>query len=129
MKIKRFNPMLKSLLIGICVYAALGVVIVLLVTDDKLWNLLGFVLGVLLSAFMVLHMSKAIDVAVHQDENGALKHTRIMYAVRVVLVVGMLVSMMIWKYANPVTALFGLFSLKFSAYFKLITIKIKSKGR
>lgn len=129
MKIKRFNPMLKSLLIGIFVYAALGVVIVLLVTDDKLWNLLGFVLGVLLSAFMVLHMSKAIDVAVHQDENGALKHTRIMYAVRVVLVVGMLVSMMIWKYANPVTALFGLFSLKFSAYFKLITIKINSKGR
>lgn len=125
MKIRRVNPMLKSLLLGICVYAVLGVVIVLLVTEDKLWNLLGFIIGVLLSIFMVIHMSKAIDVAVHQDENGALKHTKIMYTIRVILVVGMLVSMMIWKYANPVTALLGLFSLKFSAYIKLITIKNK----
>lgn len=117
--------MLKSLLLGICVYAAIGVVIVLLVTEDKLWNLVGFIIGVLLSVFMVIHMSKAIDVAVHQDEEGALKHTKLMYAVRLVLVVGTLVSMIIWKYANPVTTLFGLFSLKFSAYAKLITIKNK----
>lgn len=121
--------MLKSLLIGICVYAIIGVVIVIAVTEDKWWNILGFVIGVLLSVFMVIHMSRAIDISVHQDEKGALKHTRIMYFIRVVLVAGALISMIIWKYANPVAALFGLFSLKFSAYFQLITIKFKSKGR
>ncbi len=129
MKIRRVNPMLRSLLLGVGVYGIVGLVIVLVVTDDKWWNLLGFIIGVLMSVFVVIHMSMSIDVAVHQDEDGALKYTKIMYIVRIILVAGVIVSMIIWKYANPVATLFGLFSLKFSAYSKLITIKFKSKGR
>ncbi len=125
MKITRTNPMLKSLLMGICAYAIVGIILILVFLTDKWWNFLGFAIGIVLAIFMVIHMSKSIDVAVHQDENGALKHTRIMYIVRVALVVGALVSMIIWKYANPVTTLFGLFSLKFSAYIQLIAIKNK----
>ena len=125
MKIRRVNPMLKSLLIGICAYALIGGIIIALVTDRILWNELGFFIGVLLAMIMVIHMSMAIEVAVHQDENGALKHTRIMYIVRMILVVVVFSTMVFFKYANPITALFGLFSLKFSAYSKLITIKNK----
>lgn len=125
MRITRVNPMLKSLLAGIGVYTIIGGIIIVLFTDQVVWNLLGFVIGVLLSAIMVIHMSRAIDVSVHQSENEALKHTRLMYIVRIIMVVMVFTTMIIFEYANPVSALFGLFSLKFSAYFKLITIKFK----
>ncbi len=121
--------MLKSLLLGIGVYAVIGTAVIIALTEERFWNLLGFVIGILLAAFMVIQMSRSIDISVHQEEDGAVKHTRIMYVVRMMIIIGVLISMVIGKYANPVAALLGLFSLKFSAYFQLITIKYKSKGR
>lgn len=125
MKIRRINPMLKSLLLGIAIYGAIGSVIIIIFTDRVVWQLLGFLIGIILAMIMVVHMSFTIEESIYRGEKGALKHTRIMYIVRIVLVVVTFVLMIWLGFANPVSALFGLFSLKFSAYTKLITIKNK----
>lgn len=129
MNIKRINPMLKFLVLGICLYAVIGAGIILLFTHRVLWHLSGFAIGILLALIMVINMNATIQESVYRGEQGSLKYTRIMYAVRVIIMVVTFVVMIIFKIGNPITALFGLFSLKFSAYLKLITIKFKSKGR
>ena len=117
--------MLKSLLLGICVYALIGVVLILLLAENKGYYLLGFGVGIIVAAIMVINMNMTIEEAVHMGEDEGYNRGRFMYAIRTIIVVVALVFLLVTDIGNPILALVGLFSLKFSAYFQLITMKFK----
>ena len=125
MKIRRVNPMLKSLILGICVYAIIGIVLVLVAAEDKWYYLIGFGIGILLATLMVINMNTTIEEAVHMGEDEGYNRGRFMYAIRTIIVIVTLVFLLLTDIGNPILAIIGLFSLKFSAYFQLIATKFK----
>ena len=72
-------------------------------------------------------MTFSVENALEMGEQGALKHTRIMYIIRMVALVAVYAVMLIFGIGNVFSMLFGLFSLKLSAYIQPITHKLSNK--
>ena len=125
-------PMAAELLIGECIYFAAGMLIILMVTgiffrESMLSWMLGFFEGVLIAAAIMIHMAISVEDSVSMLEEEALKHTRINYIIRMVLVVVVFLLIVFLKLGDIAAALFGLMALKVSAYLQPFTHKIYQK--
>lgn len=122
-KIKE-NKTLKEMLIGIGISAVIGVVIILIATKQKGYNVCGLLIGMLGAIFMGVHMALTIEDALLFDEKTAIsyirKQTYIRYAVACILVIAVGVT----NIASPVAAVFGLLLLKPGAYLQPLVHKI-----
>ncbi len=125
MKIRRVNPMLKSLIFGICIYAVIGTLLVLLLAENKGYYLLGFGVGIVMAVLMVINMNTTIEEAVYMGEEEGNNRGRFMYTIRMILVAIVLIILLVTDVGNPLMAILGLFSLKISAYLQLIVMKFK----
>ena len=97
--------------------------------DDSIWQIiLGYFIGIIFSVATIIHMTSSVETAVEMGEHGALKHTRIMYVVRMAALIVVFALMLILGIGNIFAMLFGLLSLKLSAYLQPITRKLR-KGR
>lgn len=121
-----------ELLFGIGVYAAAGVILIMLLMQDKGRSLAAFLIGATVSAGMVIHMYAELEKALFMDEMGALKHTRMTTCFRMVTVAVILAAVGITK-GDVISAVVGVMALKVSAYIQPFTHKffnkIKGKGR
>ena len=135
---RKINPTMVELIIGIIVYGIFGEILFTVlyflnvplerVFDDTIFNILiGFLIGIIYSAVMIIHMARTVETALDMGEHGALKHTRIAYIIRIVSLILLFVLMLIFNFGNIFAMLFGLFSLKLSAYAQPITHKVKEK--
>ena len=88
----------------------------------------SFFIGIIFSVATIIHMTSSVETAVEMGEHGALKHTRIMYVVRMAALIVVFALMLILGIGNIFAMLFGLLSLKLSAYLQPITRKLR-KGR
>ena len=131
-------PMAAELLLGECIYFIVGEIIILTVTgiffkESMLSWGIGFLEGVLIAAAIMIHMAVSVEDSVAMLEDEALKHTRINYIIRMVVVVIVFLLIIFLKLGDIVAALFGLMALKVSAYIQPFTHKIYekfiSKGR
>lgn len=140
---RKYNPTMVELILGILLY---GVVVLVLILglfslsvplekwfDDSIWQIiLGYIFGIIFSVATIFHMTSSVETALEMGEYGALKHTRISYIIRMVALVAVFAIMIIFHMGNIFAMLFGLLSLKISAYAQPIThkliIKLK-KGR
>ena len=123
--IKVDNPMLTDLIGGNLIFLIIGEVIIWIFLDMK--SVFGYLLGVVASIFMVIHMAYCIDDSVRMDEDTALKHTRKGYVIRTAVLVIILLIVYFTGIANPVAMVCGTFVLKLSAYIQPITNRITSK--
>ena len=135
---RKYNPTMVELILGILLYGVVGLVIILGLYllavplekwfDDSIWQIiLGFCFGIIFSVATIIHMTSSVETAIEMGEHGALKHTRISYLVRMVALVAVFAIMIIFHIGNIFAMLFGLFSLKISAYIQPITHKFKTK--
>ena len=124
--IKR-NPMLIKLLSGMTAYLLLGELVILLFFRDDIYIGIGFFEGYLMALFMVFHMAYSIEDAVFMREDDALKHTRKSYAFRILIFVIVFSLIIFLKLGNIIAILFGIFSLKVSAYIQPFTNIFKRK--
>lgn len=131
-------PMAAELLMGECIYLAVGMIIILTVTglffrESMLSWVIGFFEGVLIAAAIMIHMAVSVEDSVAMLEEEALKHTRINYIIRMVAVAVVFLLIVFLKLGDIAAALFGLMALKVSAYLQPFTHKIYekfiSKGR
>lgn len=125
-------PMAAELLMGECMYFAAGLLIILAVTgiffrESMLSWVLGFSEGVLAAAAIMIHMAISVEDSVAMLEEEALKHTRINYIIRMVLVAVLFLLIAFLKLGDIAAALFGLMALKVSAYLQPFTHKIYQK--
>ena len=135
---RKIKPTLVELIIGIILCGIVGEILLTVlhiidvplerVFDDRILDIhIGFLIGILYSVFMIIHMAITVETALEMGEHGALKHTRIAYAVRIVILIVVFVLMLIFNFGNMFSMLFGLFSVKLSAYAQPITHKVKEK--
>lgn len=125
-KMSNFGTLIE-LLLGILIYAIPGEIVVWLVTERKLFSTIGFLAGVALAVFMTIHMAIIIEESVSRGEVGALKHVRIGYIIRIAVFVVVFLLLFFLGIGDVVTALFGLISLKVSAYLRPLTHKVTQK--
>lgn len=123
----RINEMGKELLIGNFVYYIIGQIIVLLTAKGKLYVSLGFISGFLISVFMIIHMTIALEQAMCFNEKGADHHIRKTTAIRMLISMAALILIGITDIGNIVAALFGIMALKVSAYLQPFTHKVLAR--
>ena len=121
------NPMLTNLVIGNLFFLLVGEIIIFIVFKGKLNIMLGFLIGVILSVFMVCHMAYAIDDSVRMDEHSALKHIKKTYIVRMIALLIVFLAVWFTGVGNLAAMMFGVLVLKLSAYIQPITNRLTSK--
>ncbi len=120
--------MLIELLVGCGIYLAVGEIIILAVFLRSsglkaLYETVGFLIGGAVAMGMVIAMAVSIEKQVTLYEHDAVKKHRIAVIVRALTVAVIIVAMIIFGFADPIAALFGLFSLKVAAYLQPVTHK------
>ena len=137
-KNRKINPTMIELIAGIVVYGIIVTILLAImhiadvpvenVFDDNIIQIIvGFLIGIIFSIVLVIHMTGSVEAALEMGEHGALKHTRISYIIRMVGLVVVFVLMLALNIGNIFAMLFGLLSLKLSAYAQPITHKVKEK--
>ncbi len=132
---RKINPTMVELIIGILVYGVIGIVTFIglhvaqvpverFFDDSILQIILGFIFGIIFSIILIIHMTFSVENALEMGEQGALKHTRIMYIVRMVALVVVFAIMLLFGVGNVFSLLFGLLSMKLSAYVQPITHRV-----
>ena len=132
---RKVNPTMVELIIGILVFGIIGTVLLMglyiasvpvekFFDDSILQIILGYIFGIIFSVFFIIHMTFSVENALEMGEHGALKHTRITYIVRMVALVIVYAIMLILGIGNVFSLLFGLLSLKLSAYLQPITHRV-----
>lgn len=123
-----------ELLFGnICYYISGQIIIVAFVYNGaKIEVSLGFFIGVLLSAAMVIHMTVSLEQAMCMGEREAYNHVRKTTAIRLAVLFILFIIIGITDICNILAALAGVMALKVSAYLQPFTHKVlaeKSTGK
>ncbi len=118
-----------ELLFGNLCYYILGQIIIAAFVFDgaKIEVSLGFLIGVLLSAAMVIHMTISLEQAMCMGEKGAYNHVRKTTAIRLAVLFILFIIIGITDICNILAALAGVMALKVSAYLQPFTHKVLAK--
>ena len=137
---RKVNPTMIELIVGIVLFGIIGISTFIFLhiasvplerffEDDIYQIIIGYIIGIIFSLALIIHMTVSVERSLEMGEHGALKHTRIMYIVRMVALVIVFAIMLMAGIGNVFSLLFGLFSLKLSAYIQPITHKVISRLR
>ena len=120
-KIRNINQTVWELIIGIVLVNALLEVIGLIFVSQKGAYTIGLVLGMLMAIGMVFHMNISIEKAMDIGGEHAKGYMLKSYAIRTVVVLAVIVCVGVLKFANLLSLLLGIMTLKVAAYFQPIT--------
>lgn len=132
---RKINPTMIEIIVGILVFGIVGLMMfvglyILSVPIEKVFDdsigqiVLGFALGIIFSVVFIIHMTFSVENALEMGEQGALKHTRISYIIRMIALVVVYAIMLLFDVGNVFSLLFGLLSMKLAAYMQPITHKV-----
>lgn len=107
---------LKELVLGIILLGVAEQLICLLIPSNHLYNAIGLWTGIAIAACMAIHMKRSIEDALGLGGEGAAKHIRKSYALRMVIVFLVMGVVIYFRWGNPLTILAGVIPLKISAY-------------
>ena len=120
-KIRNINQTVWELIIGIVLVNALLEVIGLIFVSQKGAYTIGLVLGMLMAIGMVFHMNISIEKAMDIGGEHAKGYMLKSYAIRTVVVLAVIVCVGVLKFANLLSLLLGIMTLKVAAYLQPIT--------
>ena len=120
-KIRNINQTVWELIIGIVLVNALLEVIGLIFVSQKGAYTIGLVLGMLMAICMVFHMNISIEKAMDIGGEHAKGYMLKSYAIRTVVVLAVIVCVGVLKFANLLSLLLGIMTLKVAAYLQPIT--------
>ena len=120
-KIRNINQTVWELIIGIVLVNALLEVIGLIFVSQKGAYTIGLVLGMLMAIGMVFHMNISIEKAIDIGGEHAKGYMLKSYAIRTVVVLAVIVCVGVLKFANLLSLILGVMTLKVAAYLQPIT--------
>ena len=121
------NETLVELLIGIISLGIIMQIVCLIVSGNYLYNAIGLWCGIGLCCFSAIHMQRSIEDAVDLGEEGATKHVRKGYVLRMFVAILVIGCVIYFEIGNYVTLLIGVFALKIGAYLQPTTHKLLGK--
>ena len=128
--LKRINPALPQLIVGILLYGIVIQITGMWFVNDKQAYTLGLWIGIALAMGMAINMAIVILDAVDAvATTGRTVRTGFWSVLRYVVVVGVFVAAWYFELANPLIMFLGLMGLKVSAYLQPMFHKIISRRR
>ena len=118
---------LRELLIGIVFTGAVMQIVSLCVSNNYLYDAIGVWSGIGISCFSAIHMKNSIEVALELGEDGAVKHMRGGYMVRMLVTLLIAGAVIYFDWGNPIALLISIFSLKLAAYLQPCIHKLFQK--
>ena len=128
-KIRNINQTVWELIIGIVLVNALLEVIGLIFVSQKGAYTIGLVLGMLMAIGMVFHMNISIEKAMDIGGEHAKGYMLKSYAIRTVVVLAVIVCVGVLKFANLLSLLLGIMTLKVAAYLQPITHRFRESRK
>ncbi len=122
-KIRNINQTVWELIIGIVLVNALLEVIGLIFVSQKGDYTIGLILGMLMAIGMVFHMNMSIEKAMDIGGEHAKGYMLKSYAIRTIVVLAVIVCVGILKFANLLSLILSIMTLKVAAYLQPITHK------
>lgn len=118
------KQILKEMFIGLAAWLAAAMVILVIISNHKLATAAGLMLGGATAAGLMIHMYHHLDIALDMDEKHAQSHIRYaafrrLFSMALVIAV----SMIFYKYFQPIGTITGIFGMKISAYMQPIVHK------
>ena len=110
------DNILFELLAGIIFSGVVIQIICLIVSKNYLYNAIGLWSGMAIACFMAIHLKRSIEDSLDLGVEGAEKHARSSYAVRMTITVVLMGIVICFNLGNPITLLVGALTLKISAY-------------
>ncbi len=122
--LKRINPVLPELLVGILLYGIVLQFTGMWFVKDKLQYSFGLWIGIFLAIGMAVNMAIVIlDSVDMMAVRGRAVRTGFWSVLRYVAVVGVFAAALYFKLANPLIMFLGLMGLKVSAYLQPVLHK------
>ena len=121
---KKYSRMFMDLAVGILICGLITELVILILPDKKIYNSIGLLVGMMYAYFMLLGINASVEDSVLMTESEALKHTRIKYILRVIVLVVLLALFWIFDFGNAVTFIIGAFALKFATYLQPVMDKL-----
>ena len=110
------NETLRHLLLGVAIaFFIIGIPTVIF-SEEVVPNIVGLLIGSLISEGMAVHMAYSLELAFDMDEEAAAKHMKSQTIIRYVVVCALAAAVAIFKIANPIFTIIGILSLKGGAY-------------
>lgn len=107
---------LEELIVGIVILGIIEQIIFAIAFQNDMYNAAGLWSGIFIGIGMAIHMKHSIEDALDLGEDGAAKHIRKTYALRMTIVIIAMGCVIYFDFGNPLTLLAGLIALKISAY-------------
>lgn len=124
---KRYSRMFIDLAIGIFLCGIITEIFVLVFTDRKVYCSIGLLVGMIYALYTLFGINESVETAVLMTENEALKHTKVKYIIRVVVLIILLILFWVFDFGSPITFIIGAFLLKFSTYMQPLIDKVVGK--
>lgn len=122
---KKVKQTLKEMFAGLAVWLLLVLIILVIISSNKVAMALGVLLGGSSALGLLLHMYHHLDIALDMDIQHAQSHIQVSSMKRLFfMAVVMALSMIMYKYIHPLGTVLGLFGMKISAYMQPIVHKI-----
>lgn len=123
----RTNTTLKELIAGAAAYCIVWEVVLLILTERKLYHSTGLLAGLIVCVILAVSMAESIDVAVTLDEKGAKAYIQKKASLRYIIVCAAIVLLELSGIGNPLTFFAGIMGLKIGAYIQPFTHKAFEK--
>lgn len=124
---KSVDVVLKEMILGILIYNGIVQIIVLIAMDERVYISQGLWIGAAMACFMGIHMKRSLEDALDLGEDGAAKHVRRSYGVRMGIVILVFGLTFYFKLGNVVSVFIGAMGLKISAYMQPYLHKVFQK--
>lgn len=120
---------LAELLFGIIFLGAVFQAGCLIISKEYIHDAAGLWTGVAIACFMAAHMKKSIEETLDTGPDGAERHARNAYLMRTFIALLIMGTVIYLGWANPITLILGILSLKLSAYMQPWTHRIFTRIR
>ena len=124
MEILRYNKTLREMMIGSLVFSGVAGIILVIFTKNTGYQLLGLVVGLLVSLFLAYNMADSIDIAVDLDEKSSKAYLQKQSTIRYLVVCAVIIALGLLDWGNPLTCFVGVMGLKIGAYLQPFTHKL-----
>lgn len=123
-KLRKINDSLPDLIVGILIFGFLLEVIPVWFVEDKTGYSIGVLAGVLTACVAAIHMAWSLNQSFDCGEEGAVRHMQKSSALRYGIQLMVLGVLILTGWGNPISAFFGMYGLKVSAYLAPFTHKL-----
>ncbi len=116
-----------ELVLGIAIFSLIAAIFILVLSQDRMYDLAGFLVGAAIALFMVWHMNRTIRVSVDMTEDNAKSYMIKHYVIRTLVCFVVMVAVVVFKIGNIILTLLGIIGLKVAVYLQPFTDKCFKK--